>query len=390
MYIVGMISGTSADAIETALVQIEGAPPTITARLIKHLSTAYNPELQAEIFACFRPESSSVDRLSRLNVALGEAYGAAVLNVIKAAGFIPDQVDLVGSHGQTLWYDAPQQSPHALLGNVLAFGEPAVIAERTGITTISGFRSRDIAAGGYGAPLVSYLDWLLFREPKHTRAIVNIGGIGNVTVLPPLNSSDLPIAFDTGPGNMLIDDAVVRATNDTQRYDRDGLIAAGGKVNHSFADELLAHPYFSQTPPKTTGRELFGSQFGEQVWSQAQSKGLKHDDLIATLTYFTAQSIVRAVRDFAGSIPEELYIAGGGAHNPTLMGMLAELARPITVQPHDALGIPPSAKECVLFAVLAHETWHNRPGVLTAFTGASHATVLGNITPGRLTYHRPG
>lgn len=381
MYIVGMISGTSADAIEAALVEINGAPPTITARLIKHLSVAYDPVLQAEIFTCFRPESSSVDRLSRLNVALGEAYAAAALNVIQAAGFTPDQVDLVGSHGQTLWYDAPQQSKN---GNVMALGEPAIIAERTGITTIASFRARDLAVGGLGAPLVSYLDWLLFRHPTQTRALVNIGGIGNVTILPPQNQNTPPLAFDTGPGNMLIDDAVIRATNGARRYDDNGMIAARGTVNHQFADEVLAHPYFSEKPPKGTGRELFGSQMGAELWSKAQAVGLSNDDLITTMTYVTAQSIVNALHDFAPYAPAELYVAGGGAHNSTLMKMLSDLAAPTIVQPHDALGIPPSAKESVLFALLAYETWHNRPGVLTAFTGASHPTVLGSITPGRL------
>ncbi|HLY25543.1 MAG TPA: anhydro-N-acetylmuramic acid kinase [Aggregatilineales bacterium] len=384
MYILGMISGTSADAIETALVEINGAPPTLTARLIKHLSVAYDPALQSEIFACFRPETSSVDRLSRLNVALGDAYAAAALEVIQAAGFKPEQVDLIGSHGQTLWYDAPGQAPHSPYGNVLALGEPAVIAERTSITTISGFRSRDIAAGGFGAPLVSYMDWLLFRHATQARAIVNVGGIANVTILPPLSQDTQPIAFDTGPGNMLMDDAVVRATQGKLRYDQEGLIAARGTVNRSFADEVLAHPYFSQNPPKTTGRELFGSQFGAELWSRAEGIGLSNNDLIATLTSITAQSIVRAVRDFAPTFPAEVFVAGGGAHNPILMQMLADAAQPMKVAAHDVLGIPSTAKESVLFALLAHETWHNRPGVLTAFTKATHAAVLGNITSGRL------
>ncbi len=181
-----------------------------------------------------------------------------------------------------------------------------------------------------------------------------------------------------------MDDAVVRATNGAQRYDQDGVIAARGVVSDTFADELLAHPYFSQVPPKTTGRELFGSQFGAQLWSRSQAIGLNSDDLIATLTYVTAQSVVRAMHDFATTIPEELYVAGGGAHNPTLMRMLSVIAQPTSVYAHDALGIPSAAKESVLFALLAYETWHNRPGVITAFTGASHPTVLGNITPGRL------
>lgn len=381
MRVVGLMSGTSADGIDVGIVDLDGAPPTIHAQLVKHITVDYDPVLQAEIFACFRPESSSADRLSRLHFALGEAYAAAVSSVIKQAGLTPDQIDLVGSHGQTIWYDAPESDSGSSL---LTLGEPAIIAERTGITTISNFRSRDLAAGGHGAPLVSYLDWLLFRHPDHARAIQNIGGIGNVTGLPPLSdSTSQPLAFDTGPGNMIIDYCTQQATNGAQRYDEDGKIGARGHVYDGLLADLMAHPYINQAPPKTTGRELFGVQFGESVWNRGQTLRLTPNDIVATATAFTAQSIAAACQKWIPWPVKELYIAGGGSLNPTLLAMIAKYLPGVEVHRHDDLGIPATAKECVLFALLAYETWHNRPGSLPAFTGAAHPVILGNITPGR-------
>lgn len=373
MRVVGLMSGTSADGIDAALVELDGAPPSLNVKLIKHLTIDYELALRAEIFACFRPETSGVDRICRLNVSLGEAYAAAVLAVIAAAGLTPEQVDLVASHGQTVWYELP---------GVLTLGEPAIIVERTGITTISNFRSRDLAAGGHGAPLVSYMDWLLFRHPTDLRVIQNIGGIGNITFLYPLASTRVPLAFDTGPGNMLIDYCVSRATNGAQAFDQDGLIAAHGTVHEGLLAELMAHPYIQQHPPKTTGREMFGAQFGTTLWERAAVLGLTNADLIATVTAFTASSIAVAYHDFA-SKAASFYVAGGGSHNPTLCRMLAERLG-TAVHPHDELGIPAEAKECVLFAMLGYETWHGRPGALPIFTHATQPTVLGSITPGRL------
>ncbi len=375
MYIVGLISGTSADGIDAALVKIEGTPPALQVELIKHLTIDYDPVLRAEIFACFRPETGTVDRLCRLNVTLGEAYAAAILSIIAAAGFEPTQIDLVASHGQAVWYELP---------GVLTLGEPAVIAERTGITTISNFRARDIAAGGRGAPLVSYLDWLLFRHPTRARVIVNIGGIGNLTALPPLDSSADPLTFDTGPGNMIIDYCVSRATDGAQAYDRDGQIAARGHIHDGLLSELMAHAYITQPPPKTTGRETFGTQFGAYIWDRAQLLNLTTDHLIATVTAFTAATIAAACQKFVPFAVDELYVAGGGSFNPTLLSMLQTRVASARVHIHDELGIPATAKECVLFALLGYETWHGRPGALPVFTGASHPTILGSITPGRL------
>ncbi|MBX3083598.1 MAG: anhydro-N-acetylmuramic acid kinase [Anaerolineae bacterium] len=383
MRIIGMISGTSADGIDAALVELDGAPPSLKIKLIKHITYDYDPALQAEIFACFRPETGTVDRLTRLNTALGEAFAQAALTVIKAADTTPDQVDLIGSHGQTIWYDAPANGTD---GAVLTLGEPAIIAARTGITTISHFRENDLAVGGYGAPLVSYMDWLLFRHPSLTRATQNIGGIGNVTYLPPLTSAASPLTFDTGPGNMLMDYCTSRATDGAQGFDRDGLIAAKGKVNEAWLTELMQEPYLHQAPPKATGRELFGAQLGVTLWDKGISLGMSGADIVATMTAFTAESIAAAYRDFLPTSVDEVYVAGGGAKNPTLMRMLQDRTERITtVKPHDDLGVPSTAKECMLFALLAYETWHNRTGALPALTKARQAAVLGSITYGRLT-----
>jgi anhydro-N-acetylmuramic acid kinase len=393
MLVVGLMSGTSADAIDVALVNItetatdDVESPTIHIDLIKHMTIAYDPGLQAELFACFRPETSSVDRLSRLNVALGKAYGSAVMDVIAAAGMTPDQIDLVGSHGQTMWYDPPMVTEHGRVsGNTLALGEPAIIAQHTGITTISGFRSRDLAAGGFGAPLVGYMDWLLLRHETQTRAMLNIGGIANVSIVPPRTGehrNDPPLAFDTGPGNMIIDYCANRATNGAQQYDRAGLIAAQGKLDQTLLDHLLAHPYLQQQPPKTTGRELFGVQFGQQIWEQGIGAGLSVTDIVRTVTAFTAHSIARALREYSVSPVEALYVAGGGTANPVLMEMLTESVAPAVVASSDVLGILAAAKESMLFALLAYQTWLDRPGMLPALTRASQPVILGNITPGR-------
>ncbi len=399
MIVLGMMSGTSADGIDVVIAEITGAPPALDWRIIKHHHAEFAPELRAEILACVRPESGSVDRLCALNFRLGEAFARAALDAIHAAGMSPDQVDLIGSHGQTLWH-----IPTGPDASTLQLGEAAVIAERTGITTISNFRTRDMAAGGQGAPLVPYLDVLLFAHPTLTRAAQNIGGIGNVTYLPPCRNKNpitespnhritespnhpitQPFAFDTGPGNMLIDYAAQRITNGAWSFDRDGTLAAQGRVDDVLLRELLQEPYLHARPPKTTGRELFGAQFGARVWERAHTRGLHDHDIIATLTAFTAHSIAQAYRDFLPAFPDEIIVSGGGARNPILMQMLRDLLAPARVTPIDEFGIASEAKEALAFAVLAYETWHARPGNLPAATGARHPVVLGNITPGRRT-----
>ena len=378
MIVIGMMSGTSTDGIDAAVVRLEGAPPRLDWQLLHHLHLPFDPALRAEIFRGFRPASSDVEMLCRLNFALGQAYGAAALQAAAAAGLSIEQVDLIGNHGQTLWHIPPGQPEPS----TLQLGEPAVIAEMTGRPVVSNFRTRDMAAGGQGAPLVAYVDTLLLTHPTLARAAQNIGGIGNVTYLPPVSGGvGAAFAFDTGPGNMLMDDAAARATGGELSYDCDGLLAARGQVCQPLLDELRQEPYLLLPPPKTTGRELFGAQYGAQVWGRGQALGLGGEDIVATLTAFTAETIVQAYRQFLPLMPPEVIVSGGGARNPTLMGMLAKRLAPARLLTTDDVGLSSEAKEAIAFAVLAYETWHHRPSNLPAATGARRAVILGNITP---------
>lgn len=380
MLILGLMSGTSADGIDAVLADIQGTPPHLEWRVIAHITRPYPDALRGEIFSCFRPEGGSVDRLCALNFALGGAFADVALACISAAHVNPDDVALIGSHGQTVWH-----IPDGDRASTLQLGEPAMIAERTGITTVSNFRTRDMAAGGQGAPLVAYVDALLFSHPTLTRSCLNIGGIANFTYVPARTIERRRMfAFDTGPGNMLIDDAVARMSNGACQYDTGGAIAASGVVNDTLFEELMDHPYLAVHPPKTTGRELFGRQFGERVWERARTLGLIDADIVATLTMFSAASIAHAHRQFCPIFPDEVIVSGGGARNATLLRFLAEQLRPARVLLSDELGLAAEAKEAMAFAVLAHETYHGRPSNLPEATGARHPVVLGAITPGRL------
>jgi anhydro-N-acetylmuramic acid kinase len=381
--VIGLMSGTSVDGIDAAVVRLDGAPPSLAWEVIGHSHGSFDPQLRSEIFACFRPETGSVDRLCKLNFALGQAFGAAALEAARDAGLSITDVDLIGSHGQTLWHEPLIGG----MGSTLQLGEPAVIAEMTGVPVVSNFRTRDMAAGGQGAPLVPLADWLLLSHPTKIRAAQNIGGIANVTFLPSaekegeLNrSSNGVLAFDTGPGNMLIDEATRIATNGASTYDRDGALAAQGHVDAYLLAEWLTEPYFHQQPPRTTGRELFGTQRVTVYWSQATQRGLSPADIVATLTALTAYSIEHAYRNFLPSLPDEVIVSGGGARNHTLMSMLAERLAPVQITTTETYGLGIEAKEAVAFAVLAYETWHKRPGNIPTATGASRAVALGNIT----------
>ncbi len=386
MLIVGLMSGTSADGTDAALVEIEGSPPNLSWRVLTHRNIPHSPELRAEIFACFRPETGTVDRLCTLNFALGEAFARAALDCIAHAGLQSAQIDLIGSHGQTLWHDPTSPTP-----STLQLGEAAVIAERTGIPVVSNFRARDVAAGGHGAPLVAYVDRLVFTHPTKTRALQNIGGIANVTYLPPGGleyakeytkeyTKDRVFAFDTGPGNMLIDDAVRRATGGAQQFDPGGMLAAQGTINEELLAELLNDPYFALLPPKTTGRERFGEQLGSVIWQQAIQQNLPIYDIIMTQTALTAFSIADTYRKFLHPFPDQVIVSGGGARNETLMKLLRTLLHPAQVMISDDLGVQIEAKEAFSFAVLAYETWHRRPSNLPAATGACRRVILGSIT----------
>jgi anhydro-N-acetylmuramic acid kinase len=404
MIVIGLMSGTSVDGVDAAVVKLEGTPPSLAWEVLGHSHRSFAPELRAEIFACFRPETGSVDRLCRLNFALGRAFGAAALDAAHDAGLLIAEIDLIGSHGQTLWHEPPAgdethvpEAQRSGMGSTLQLGEPAVIAEMTGVPVVSNFRTRDMAVGGQGAPLVPLADWLLLSHPTKFRAAQNIGGIANVTFLPPVSAAETQstqkeseldsfsgslngvFAFDTGPGNMLIDEAARLAADGAWTYDHDGVLAARGNVNESLLADWLSEPYFQQKPPRTTGRELFGTQRAAEYWSQASRRGLNPNDIVATLTALTVRSIEHAYRIFLPAFPDEVIVSGGGARNHTLMAMLAERLSPAHVTTSEEYGLGIEAKEAIAFAVLAYETWHKRSGNIPGATGASRAVVLGSI-----------
>lgn len=376
MHIIGLMSGTSADGIDAALCQITGEPPHLHTRILDALTVPYTADMRSRILAACQPQTSSVDALCLLNFQLAEQFAETAQVLI---GRNTVAVDLIGSHGQTVWH---QVEADGRVAATLQIVEPGVIAERTGITTISNFRTRDVAAGGQGAPLIGYLDWLLLRRERGWRAVQNIGGMANVTFLPPLDQPEASaLVFDTGPGNALIDAAVLQLTDGAQSYDDGGAMASQGTVDREWLDRLLQHPYFERTPPKTTGRELFGTQWAAQRVDEAQARGLSPEDLIATLTALTVESIVQAYQRFAPASIADVVVGGGGRHNPVIMAGLTERLG-VPVFPHEDLGISSDHKEALAFAVLAHETWHHRPGTFPTQTGARHPVVLGQITPG--------
>lgn len=369
MKVIGLMSGTSGDGIDVALCDITGAPPALSATIIETWSVPYEEGFRQQIFhAC---EKGDAGDICRLNAEVSERFAKAITDNIDLT-----DVDLIGSHGQTIWHDV---TPDGRVTSTLQIGTPAILAERTGITTVSNFRERDIAAGGQGAPLTAYVDWLLLRDPDGWRAVQNIGGMGNVTFVPPLNDETSPlIAFDTGPGNALIDAAMFALEH--KPYDADGALAGSGNIHHKWLNQLLSHPYYEQTPPRTTGRETFGTDYAKKLIQQGKALRLSNADIIATITALTAYSIADSYRQYAPSMPNAIILGGGGSHNQTLISMLGELL-PIPVMTHEGIGLDSDFKEALVFAVLAYETWHNRVGCLPSQTGATHGTVLGQITP---------
>lgn len=379
MKVIGLMSGTSADGIDVALCDIKGAPPQLTATIEASYFEAYPRPLRQRILDACQPDTSRVDEICLLNFELPEFFSDAILKMLDQASVSPADVDLIGSHGQTIWHNV---DTHGQVTATFQITSGSVIAERTGITTINNFRERDVTAGGQGAPLTGYADWLLLRHETHWRAIQNIGGMGNVTFLPPLtDTTRQPIAFDTGPGNALVDMAVSILTEGAQTYDNGGQMAANGRVHEGWLDELMEHPYIQRGLPKTTGRELFGTQMAEQLVAHGQGLDLSPADILSTVTMFTATTIADAYQRFAPQPIGEVILGGGGRHNQTMIGILSGLLGGVPVLTHEDIGLDSDFKEALVFAVLAYETWHGRVGCLPSLTGATHATVLGQITP---------
>jgi anhydro-N-acetylmuramic acid kinase len=384
--IVGLMTGTSLDGVDAALVEITGdSVETLQWRLLRAVTTPFTRERREAIHRGI--VDGDARTLCTLHYEVGEWLAEAVGDVCQAGGLALEELDLVGSHGQTIWHTPPLGgSP----GATLQLGAAAVIAERTGIPVVSDFRARDVAAGGQGAPLVPWVDQVLFALPSGARALQNVGGIGNVTLVPPRGSDRPVLAFDTGPGNALIDSAVTIATAGRLTFDRDGALAARGRVDESLLDELLEHPFFGEEPPKSTGRELFGRPFVERLVDAVRPEGDEDwMDLIATLTELTARSIADAYgRWIVPDGLDEVVVTGGGALNPTLTGRLRALLDPIPVLDGSSLGIAATEKEALAFAVLAWAHVQGLPANVPAATGARGPRVLGSFTPGSDARHR--
>lgn len=377
--VVGLMSGTSVDGIDAALVEIHGEGETLRAELQAYVERPFPPDVRAEVLAAC--EAGSTEQLCRLNFRLGELFAEAALAVIAQAGLTLEEVDLIGSHGQTVYHLPPTAG---VSGASLQLGEPSVIAERTGLTTVAEFRYRDLAAGGHGAPLVPYVDFLLFRHPRRGRVVQNIGGIANFTYLPPGADWTQVLAGDTGPGNMVIDAATSLLTGGAYPCDVNGCRAAAGQVDEEWLTELLAHPFLALPPPKSTGREMFGRRFAEEAVAEGLRRRRTAPDILATLTAFTAASIVlhydRFVRP-CGPL-DEVILCGGGRYNPTLRRMLQERLPGVALRTLEELGLSSRAKEAMSFAILAHQTILGRPNNVPRATGARHPVVLGKIVPG--------
>lgn len=374
--IVGLMSGTSADGITAALVEVLGNHEKTRLKVLAWDTYRYEPRLRREIFRLFSPRTGTVDRICRASFVLAEQFSKAALKIIRKGGLKTKDIDLIASHGQTI-YHIPSRPR-----STLQICQGSVIAERTGITTVFDFRARDVAAGGQGAPLVAFADFVLFRNPHRARAIQNIGGIANVTVVPRSAKLSHVFAFDTGPGNMIIDSVVRQLTRGRLSMDKNGEIASKGRIDSGLLDHLMESPFIRKKPPKTTGREQFGDEFVQAYLRKARSRQLKMADIVATTTAFTAESIAYNYRRFVypRSDIDEVILSGGGAKNHTLVRLLRDRLQ-LPVLFHEDFGIPSEAKEAIAFAILGNQTIEGRPGNVPSATGASRAVPLGVICP---------
>ena len=377
------MSGTSADAIDVALARISGAPPQLHAELLNHTSINFPPQLRKEILRVAEQQPISAGNLSQLNFRLGEIFAEAALTACRRFRIAPKKIALIGSHGQTIFH---QGRPVAYLGrrtaSTLQIGEPAVIAARTGVTTVADFRPADMAQGGQGAPLVPYADYILYRHPKLGRISLNLGGIANITVIPANAKPSQVLAFDTGPASMLIDALVAHFTRGGQRFDKDARLAQKGRSIPALLDELMRDPYLRLAPPKSTGREYYGRTYLQNLLTLARRHRAKPNDLVRAATIFTALSVVDALHRFV--LPKtkihQLIVSGGGAHNPLILAQLAAALPQIEIVRSPQLGVPEDAKEALAFAILAYETFHGRPSNTPSATGARRPAILGKIS----------
>lgn len=383
--VVGMMSGTSVDGVDAALVEISGTDSEPKVKLLAFENKPYPPQVREKIFSLFTPANATVDKVGYMNFLLGEIYAKSALSVIEKAGLKPEDIDAVGSHGQTIWHAPIPESPDGIpVAYTVQIGEGSVIAERTGITTVSDFRVADMAAGGQGAPLVPFSEYLLYRREKETILLQNIGGIGNMTVMPAGAKPRDIFAFDTGPGNMIIDAVISAMTHGEKTYDAGGEMAAKGRVCDALLELLKEEPYYSQPLPKTTGREHFGVQYTAKILDWWKQNPIPAEDLLATVTDLTAYSIADAYERYV--LPKyqasEIIVGGGGSYNATLLGFMKKRFAPhgVAVRTQEDLGLSSDAKEAVAFALMADCCLRGKANTLPSVTGAQHPAVMGKVS----------
>ena len=379
MKCLGLMSGTSMDGVDCAIVEVRPGRFTLRLTLLAYRTNPYPPALRKQLLSLLR--TGRVDTVCRLHVAVGEVFARVANRTIRQAGLSAGDIAVIGSHGQTVWHSPGKVSmPGAgWVRASLQIGDPSVIAERTGITTVADFRARDLAAGGEGAPLTPYVHYHVFQSRSASRLIVNLGGIANVTWLPRGGGLRDVVAFDVGPCNLLLDGLLAQATHGQQSIDRNGAMAARGRERDAFVDELLRHPFFARRPPKSTGREAFGERYVRRVRRVATRHGLSLED---TLTSACA-GIARTIRESGPWAVDEVIAGGGGVRNRGLLAALKREFGPGRVTSMDRAGVKSKALEAMAFAVLAHETVRGVPANLPWVTGAKSPVVLGTVTPGR-------
>ena len=374
------MSGTSADGVDAALVEWPDGPEVRPFQLRRFHELPFEPGLQQrihELAAGRVPAGEALRELAALDVLLGERFAQAALEVASKAGVRVENIDLIASHGQTVAH-------HPELSASLQIGDPSLIAERTGCTVVADFRARDLAAGGEGAPLAAFFHFAALADPDENRVALNLGGIANLTWLPAGGAADDVVAFDVGPANSLIDGVVQALSEGNERMDRDGRRAQRGRLDPELLERVLADEFLRRPPPKSTGRERYGSREAGALADEWTRAGRQGDDLLATLVAFTAEAVARACRDLLPTRArvERLLVGGGGARNPALLAALSRALSPTPVVPFDTAGVPAAAAEAMAFSLMGRNTVLGAPNHLPQCTGASRAAVLGEIVPG--------
>lgn len=380
---IGLMSGTSLDGVDAVLTEIENTEVNTDVKVLNSFSVSYTDEEKQRIMALCDENTAKVDEITAMNFYLGEKFSYVVMELINQSKYSVSDIDFVSSHGQTIYHRPEEGHTEFEPKSTLQIGDISVISERTGLPVVGDFRTADMAAGGQGAPLVSFIDYMLFKDDKKARALQNIGGIGNVTYIKAGAKEEELLSFDTGPGNMVIDEVVYRVTKGSQTFDKGGEIALSGSVNKEFANELLRHEYFLRKPPKTTGREIFGKSYVDSVMKIAKNYNLLDKDLIASITYWTAKTISDSYQNFIlaeGQSIDEVIIAGGGSHNKAILNFLQEELRDQRVMTFDDFGISSDMKEAVAFVVLGYHFLKGKYNTIPSATNSERKAIMGKVS----------